>query len=66
MDDQIATCIHCHNPVEKIEYAGKRPLTPGTVYNEYRHRKGSLRRYPICGVSPLMSEDIEWVNEEDM
>lgn len=62
--EQVGVCIHCHNPVEKINYGDKKQLTPGQIFNEYRHSRP--RPYPTCGVSPLMSEDVEWVNEEDV
>lgn len=58
----IQVCIHCHNPVEKINYGEKRQLIRGDLENVYKHSKP--RPYPVCSVNPLMDEDTEWVDEE--
>ena len=54
-------CRHCQNPVEEIKYREGGMQLGGTLANEYKHSRP--REFPICGKSPITSEDV--VEEED-
>lgn len=65
MSDQVQVCVHCHNPVERIDYGEKQKyLTRGELENVFKH--GRPRPYPICSVSPIMDEDTEWVDADTL
>ena len=60
----IQVCIHCDNPVEEIKYKEKSSLTMrADRENKFKH--SFPRKYQVCGVNPLMDDDVTWVPEEE-
>lgn len=51
-------CIHCWNPVKRIEYKeNSTPLTRGTVENVWKHKPGR-RNVATCSHNPLTDADV--------
>lgn len=61
---EVQICVHCKNPVELIDYGDKKQHIVGSLENKFRHARP--RPYPVCSVNPIMDEDVETVDEEDV